>query len=161
MKQGTFPSVTDHCGHDTRSQITGGIDSKSWRQVNQRDRKMIDGDMPVCIPNETAMPRMAINTTNGTRPADRGFFLLPSETANTTNTRTNVPMNWALLVWRLDTRRRETYFVKETVGRGQIVKLKKKCETDYAAIARDEPRRCQRVRRSRVCAYPSGPQRCR
>jgi len=85
---------------------------------------MINGDVPVCIPNATAIPRIAINTTNGTRPGDRAFFLLPSVTANTTNNRTKVPMNLALLAWRLDTRRLETYFVKETVGRGQIVKLK-------------------------------------
>jgi hypothetical protein len=70
----------------------GLIANPGGKLINE-DRKMIDGDMPVCIPNETAMPRMAINTTNGTRPADRGFFLLPSETANTTNTRTKVPMN--------------------------------------------------------------------
>ena len=86
---------------------------------------MINGDLPVCIPNATAMPRMAINTINGTRPGDRGFFLLPSETANTTNRRIKVPINLALLVWRLDTRRLETYFVKETVGRGHVVKLNK------------------------------------
>ena len=87
--------------------------------------KMINGDVPVCIPNPTATPRIAINTTNGTRPADRGFFLLPSVTANTTNNRTKVPMNLALLVQRLDARGLETYFVKETVGRGHVVKLKK------------------------------------
>jgi len=95
---------------------SGGLIKEDW--------KMINGDVPVCIPNATAIPRIAINTTNGTRPGDRAFFLLPSVTANTTNNRTKVPMNLALLAWRLDTRRLETYFVKETVGRGQIVKLK-------------------------------------
>ena len=50
--------------------------------------------MPVCIPKATPIPRMAMNTTSGTRPAGGGPFLL-SVIANTTNKRTKVPRNWS------------------------------------------------------------------
>jgi hypothetical protein len=48
--------------------------------------------MPVCIPKATAMPRMVMNRTSGTRPDGGGPFLL-SVIANNTNKRTKVPRN--------------------------------------------------------------------
>jgi hypothetical protein len=84
---------------------------------------MVNGNLPVCIPNATAIPRMATNTTNGTMPAGGGPFLL-SVTANTTINRINVPMNWAPLIGQLVFRCWETHLVKETVCRRHVVKLR-------------------------------------
>jgi hypothetical protein len=55
--------------------------------------------MPVCIPNATAIPRMAMKTTNGTRPPGRLFLL--SVAAKIHNNRIMVPINWTPLVRRL------------------------------------------------------------
>jgi hypothetical protein len=61
------------------------------------ERISLKDNVPVCIPNDTAIPRMAKNTINGTRPFGGAEFLL-SVTANTTINRTKVPINLAQLV---------------------------------------------------------------
>ena len=49
-------------------------------------------NVPVCMPNDVATPRIVRNTTSGTKPP--GTPLLLSVTANTTSNRIKAPMNF-------------------------------------------------------------------